>query len=123
MLAASRRWSVMPHIDALAIALATVAMGIPAIITAAAFGSKISINESEADRVRTIFRSYLRLGSLSLLLADLRKQGIVTKVRRTGQSRTAARGQAARRIDNVEKPDHRRSPRTRLCRGARGILH
>src|SRR5205823_869129 len=42
---------------------------------------KISINEAEADRVRTIFRSYLRLGSLSLLLADLRKQGIVTKVR------------------------------------------
>src|SRR5207249_3352617 len=32
-------------------------------------------------RVRTIFRSYLRLGSLSLLMADLRKQGIVTKVR------------------------------------------
>src|SRR5437667_4253333 len=37
--------------------------------------------EKEADRVRTIFRSYLRLGSLSLLMADLRKQGIVTKVR------------------------------------------
>jgi len=42
---------------------------------------KISVNEAEADRVRTIFRSYLRLGSLSLLMADLRKQGIVTKVR------------------------------------------
>jgi DNA invertase Pin-like site-specific DNA recombinase len=42
---------------------------------------KISINEAEADRVRTIFRSYLRLGSLGLLMADLRKQGIVTKVR------------------------------------------
>ena len=42
---------------------------------------KISINEAEADRVRTIFRSYLRLGSLNLLMADLRKQGIVTKVR------------------------------------------
>ena len=42
---------------------------------------KISVNEVEADRVRTIFRSYLRLGSLSLLMADLRKQGIVTKVR------------------------------------------
>jgi site-specific DNA recombinase len=42
---------------------------------------KISINEAEADRVRTIFRSYLRLGSLSLLMADLRHQGIVTKVR------------------------------------------
>src|SRR5262245_56285752 len=42
---------------------------------------KISVNEVEADRVRTIFRSYLRLGSLSRLMADLRKQGIVTKVR------------------------------------------
>src|SRR3954451_10242635 len=42
---------------------------------------KISINDAEADRVRTIFRSYLRLGSLNLLMVDLRKQGIVTKVR------------------------------------------
>ena len=42
---------------------------------------KITVNEAEADRVRTIFRSYLRLGSLGLLMADLRKQGIVTKVR------------------------------------------
>ena len=42
---------------------------------------KISVNEAEAERVRTIFRSYLRLGSLSLLMADLRQQGIVTKVR------------------------------------------
>jgi DNA invertase Pin-like site-specific DNA recombinase len=42
---------------------------------------RISVNEDEAERVRTIFRSYLRLGSLGLLMADLRKQGIVTKVR------------------------------------------
>ncbi len=42
---------------------------------------KITINEGEADRVRTIFRSYLKLGSLNLLMADLRKRGIVTKVR------------------------------------------
>src|SRR5262245_2941181 len=42
---------------------------------------KILVNEAEADRVRTIFRTYLRLGSLSLLMAELRKQGIVTKVR------------------------------------------
>jgi site-specific DNA recombinase len=42
---------------------------------------KISINDTEADRVRTIFRSYLRLGTLSLLMADLREQSIVTKVR------------------------------------------
>jgi len=43
---------------------------------------KISVNEAEADRVRTIFRSYLKLGSLNLLMTDLRKRGIVTKVRK-----------------------------------------
>ena len=42
---------------------------------------KITVNEAEAERVRTIFRSYLKLGSLNLLMADLRKRGIVTKVR------------------------------------------
>src|ERR1700730_8597254 len=42
---------------------------------------RITVNESEADRVRIIFRSYLKLGSLNLLMADLRKQRIVTKVR------------------------------------------
>jgi hypothetical protein len=49
---------------------------------------KISVNEVEADRVRTIFRSYLRLGSINLLQGDLRKQGIVTKVRtlKTGET-------------------------------------
>jgi hypothetical protein len=33
----------------------------------------------EADRVRIIFRSYLKLGSLNLLMAELRKRCIVTK--------------------------------------------
>src|SRR5256714_9185001 len=42
---------------------------------------KISVNEAEAERVRTIFRSYLRLGSLNLLMAELRTRGIATKVR------------------------------------------
>src|SRR5882672_3585634 len=42
---------------------------------------KITVNEDEAERVRTIFRSYLKLGTLNLLMADLRKRGIVTKVR------------------------------------------
>jgi site-specific DNA recombinase len=42
---------------------------------------KITVNAAEANRVRTIFRNYLRLGSLSRLMAELRKQGIVTKVR------------------------------------------
>ena len=49
---------------------------------------KISVNEPEADRVRTIFRSYLKLGSINRLVADLRRQGIVTKVRtlKTGKT-------------------------------------
>ena len=52
---------------------------------------KITVNEAEAERVRTIFRSYLKLGSLGLLMADLRKQGIVTKAR-TLKSGTAVGG-------------------------------
>jgi DNA invertase Pin-like site-specific DNA recombinase len=49
---------------------------------------KITVNEDEAERVRTIFRSYLRLGSMYRLMADLRERGIVSKVRRlkTGES-------------------------------------
>ena len=49
---------------------------------------KITVNEAEAERVRTIFRSYLKLGSLNLLMADLRKRGIVTKLRtlKTGET-------------------------------------
>ncbi len=42
---------------------------------------KITINKAEAETVRTIFRSYLKLGSLNLLMADLRKRGIATKKR------------------------------------------
>jgi hypothetical protein len=34
---------------------------------------KITVNDAEADRVRTIFRSYLDLGNLNLLMADLHK--------------------------------------------------
>jgi hypothetical protein len=42
---------------------------------------KITVNDAEANHVRTIFQSYLKLGSLNLLMADLRARGIVTKVR------------------------------------------
>ena len=49
---------------------------------------KISVNEAEADWVRTIFRSYLKLGSLNLLMTDLRKRGIVTKVRKLKTGKT-----------------------------------
>jgi site-specific DNA recombinase len=51
-------------------------------------GRKITVNEAEAERVQTIFRSYLKRGSLNLLMADLRQQGIVTKARilKTGET-------------------------------------
>jgi DNA invertase Pin-like site-specific DNA recombinase len=47
---------------------------------------KITVNEAEAERVQTIFRTYLKLGSLNLLMVELHKQGITTKFRkhRTG---------------------------------------
>ena len=44
-------------------------------------GRKITVNENEANSVRTIFQSYLKLGSLNLLMVDLRRRGIVTKLR------------------------------------------
>jgi site-specific DNA recombinase len=49
---------------------------------------KLFIAEDEAERVRTIFRRYLDLGSIGLLLADLRERGIVTKVRQLSDGRT-----------------------------------
>ena len=42
---------------------------------------QITVNDQEAAAVRLIFRRYLELGSLNLLMADLRRQGIVTKRR------------------------------------------
>ena len=39
---------------------------------------KITVNDAEAERVRTIFESYLKLGSLNFVMADLRKRRIVT---------------------------------------------
>jgi site-specific DNA recombinase len=49
---------------------------------------KITVNETEAERVRAIFRNYLKIGSLNLLMADLRKRGITSKLRtlKTGRS-------------------------------------
>jgi site-specific DNA recombinase len=44
--------------------------------------------EEEAERVCTIFRRYLELGSLNRLMADLRERGIVTKVRSLKTGRT-----------------------------------
>src|SRR5262249_42600460 len=42
---------------------------------------------AEAGRVCSIFQRYLELGSIGLLLADLRGRGIVTKVRRLSNGR------------------------------------
>ena len=42
---------------------------------------KITVNKAEAETVRKIFRSYLKLGGLNPLMGDLRRQGIVTKRR------------------------------------------
>ncbi len=49
---------------------------------------KITVVEQEAKTVRHIFRRYLKVGSLSLLLADLRKTGITTKIRPLSTGRT-----------------------------------
>jgi hypothetical protein len=49
---------------------------------------KLFIEEAEAERVRTIFQRYLELGSIGLLLADLRKRGIVTRMRHLSNGRT-----------------------------------
>src|SRR5438309_6990468 len=49
---------------------------------------RIAVNAPEAETVRTIFRSYLKLGSLNLLMQDLRAKRIVTKTRvlKTGET-------------------------------------
>src|SRR4030081_1107350 len=49
---------------------------------------KLFVEEEEAERVRAIFRGYLELGSIGLLLADLRERGIVTKPRTLKSGKT-----------------------------------
>src|SRR5262249_19558273 len=49
---------------------------------------RLVVNEAEAERVRSIFQRYLELGSIGPLLADLRRSGIVTKVRQLANGRT-----------------------------------
>jgi site-specific DNA recombinase len=49
---------------------------------------KITIVADEAKTVRHIFRRYLDLGSLNLLLTDLRRTGIKTKLRPLSNGRT-----------------------------------
>ncbi|MBZ0215776.1 MAG: recombinase family protein [Fimbriimonadaceae bacterium] len=49
---------------------------------------KVFLIKNEAERVRTIFRHYLKLGSLDRLMVDLRKKGIRSKVRHLATGRT-----------------------------------
>jgi site-specific DNA recombinase len=49
---------------------------------------KITVVADEAETVRHIFRRYLDLGSLNLLLADLRRTGVKTKLRPLSNGRT-----------------------------------
>jgi len=49
---------------------------------------KITVVEDEAKSVRHIFRRYLELKSLNLLMADLRRTGVTTKVRPLSNGRT-----------------------------------
>ena len=49
---------------------------------------KITVVADEAKTVRHIFRRYLDLGSLNLLLSDLRRSGIKTKLRPLSNGRT-----------------------------------
>jgi site-specific DNA recombinase len=49
---------------------------------------KIVIVPEEAERVRSIFQTYLRLGSLNKVMEDLRKRSIVTKLKRLKDGRS-----------------------------------
>jgi site-specific DNA recombinase len=49
---------------------------------------KIVVVDKDAERVRTIFRSYLKLGSIYQLMPNLHKRGIVTKVQALKSGRT-----------------------------------
>ena len=49
---------------------------------------KITVVEEDAESVRTIFRSYLEVGSINLLMRHLRKLGIVTKAQMVKSGRT-----------------------------------
>lgn len=49
---------------------------------------KVLVVKEEAERVRLIFQRYLELGSLNLLMQDLRQQKITTKIRKLSTGRT-----------------------------------
>jgi len=76
---------------------------------------KISVNEAKADWVRTIFRNYLKLGSLNLLMTDLRKRGIRSR-RRQAVKPDAEQGEQR---DEREKAVNRDQQRGRYPRRSR----
>ena len=49
---------------------------------------KLVVVEEEAERVRLIFQLYRELGSLGRLLPELRRRGVVTKLRQLGGGKT-----------------------------------
>ena len=49
---------------------------------------KVLVIKEEAERVRIIFRRYLELGSLNLLMQDLRRRKILTKIRKLSTGKT-----------------------------------
>ncbi len=49
---------------------------------------KITVSKAEAETVRTIFRTYRKLGSLNLVMTELRKRAIVTKRRQLQSGKT-----------------------------------
>ncbi len=48
---------------------------------------RLVVNESEAKTVREIFRRYLELGSVRLLMEDLNRRGVRSKVRVAGNGK------------------------------------
>jgi hypothetical protein len=66
---------------------------------------KLFIEEEEAERVRTIFQGYLELGSIGLLLADLRERGIVTRRRHLSDGRIVMPASITHKRDS-EPLDH-----------------
>ena len=62
---------------------------------------KLVVHEEEVERVRTIFRRYLEVGSIGALLSDLRNRGIVSKTRTRPDGSTGhlEQSQFFRRID------------------------
>jgi DNA invertase Pin-like site-specific DNA recombinase len=78
---------------------------------------KIRVNEAEAERVRTIFRSYLRLGSLNQLTSlindyvarvEVRPDRLLIELARAGKDSTSMRRRTALNIPWHKVPSRRR---------------